>query len=242
MEQGVWQGSENLNPEDTLESVLKHGTLSIGFIGLAECLLSLVGKHHGESAESQELGLRIVRYMRDLCDRFSKETGLNFSLLATPAEGLSGRFTEMDVEKFGIIPKVNDHGFYTNSSHVPVDFKTTTEHKIQVEAPYHELENAGHILYCKMNGDPSKNLEAYEKIIRTMCENNVGYGAINFDQDHCKKCGHIGLIGDECPECKAKDADGYIERIRRITGYLVGDTKDRWNKGKLAELKARENV
>jgi len=235
MGQHVWLGSENLKPNDTLESVLKHGSLSIGFIGLAEALILMTGHHHGESEESQKEGLAIVKHMRDYCDRMTEKYNLNFTLLATPAEGLSGRFTKIDRAKFGDIPGITDKGFYTNSCHIPVDYKCSAFHKIKVEAPYHALCNAGHILYVKMDGDATQNLEAYEKIVRCMHDNNVGYGAINIDVDYCPNCHKSGIFNeDKCPFC------GYdhIDRIRRITGYLVG-TLDNWNNGKLAEYRKR---
>jgi ribonucleoside-triphosphate reductase len=242
MREHVWYGSENLDLEDSLETVLKHGTLSIGFIGLAETLQVLTGHSHDEDPESQKMGLEIVSFMRNYCDAISQEQSLNFTLLATPAEGLSGRFTELDKKRFGVIQGITDKGFYTNSSHVPVDHKITAFKKIEIEAPYHALENAGHIMYVKMDGDPSMNMDAYEKIIRAMHDKGAGYAAINFDQDRCTACGHIGIIGTECPKCGAKDSEGYINRIRRITGYLVGNVRDKWNRGKLAELKMRVNT
>ena len=231
MGQHVWLDSEKLSKNDTLESVLKHGSLSIGFIGLAETLKVMTGFHHGESEEAQKKGLEIVKYMRDYCDRMTEQYKLNFTLLATPAEGLSGRFTKLDRAKFGDIPGITDKGFYTNSCHVPVEYPCSAFHKIQVEAPYHALCNAGHILYVHMDGDATKNLEAYEKIVRCMHDNNVGYGAVNIDVDYCRNCHKSGIFNeDNCPFCGSTE----IDRIRRITGYLVGSLEG-WNPGKKAE-------
>ena len=231
MGQHVWLDSEKLSRNDTLESVLKHGSLSIGFIGLAETLKVMTGFHHGESEEAQKKGLEIVKYMRDYCDKMTEQYKLNFTLLATPAEGLSGRFTKLDRAKFGDIPGITDKGFYTNSCHVPVEYPCSAFHKIQVEAPYHALCNAGHILYVHMDGDATKNLEAYEKIVRCMHDNNVGYGAVNIDVDYCRNCHKTGIFNeDKCPFCGSPE----IDRIRRITGYLVGSLEG-WNPGKKAE-------
>lgn len=238
MGENVWLGSEKLNADDELREVLKHGSLSIGFIGLAETLIAMTGKHHGEDEEVNKIGIQIIKHMRDYCDAMSKKYNLNFTLLATPAEGLSDRFTNIDRKKFGKIKGITDKGFYTNSCHLPVDFKCSVFHKIKTEAPYHELCNAGHILYVKVDGDASKNLDAYEKIVRCMHDNNVGYGAVNIDVDFCRSCHFNGIIdGDECPVCGSKE----IDRIRRITGYLVG-TLDRWGNGKKLEFKLRTNV
>lgn len=237
--QGVWIDSENLKPGDRLRKVLKHGTLSIGFIGLAECLKALTGKHHGESEESQKLGLEIIKFMRKKCNEYAKEYNLNFTLLATPAEGLSGRFTAIDTSIYGKIKGVTDREYYTNSFHVPVYYKTTVEKKIKTEAPYHAFTNAGHISYIELDGDTTKNVDAFEKIIRIMKESGIGYGAINHPVDRDAICGYTGVIDDECPGCGRKDEnDGTIERIRRITGYLVG-TVDRFNNSKRAEVEDR---
>ena len=241
MGQGNWIGSEKLNPNDKLRDVIKHGTLSIDFIGLAETLVAMVGKHHGESAESQELGLDIVSHMRERCDELSKKHHLNFSLLATPAEGLAGRFTKMDKKLYGEIKGVTDREFYTNSFHVPVYYPISAFDKIDIEAPYHALCNAGHITYIEMDGDPSDNIEAFKAIIRHMKEAGIGYGSVNHPVDRDPVCGFSGIIkGDVCPSCGRHEHDGEygFERLRRITGYLVGSL-ERWNDAKRAEEAAR---
>ncbi|WP_329385533.1 anaerobic ribonucleoside triphosphate reductase [Anaerofustis butyriciformans] len=236
MGEGVWLDSENLKPDDTVGEVLKHGTLTVGFIGLAETLTALVGKHHGESEESEKLGLEIVTHMRERLDDVTNKTHLNFSLIATPAEGLSGRFVKMDKKRYGIIPGVTDKDYYTNSFHVPVGYEISAFEKIKKEAPFHALTNGGHITYVELDGDTTKNLEAFEKIVRCMKEMGLGYGAINHPVDRDPVCGYNGVIYDECPCChrKENDTDVPFERIRRITGYLVG-TLDRFNNGKRAE-------
>lgn len=239
MGDGVWLDSEKLGPDDEVREVLKHGTLTVGFIGLAECLKALTGKHHGESPEAQKLGLEIVEHMRRRMDEAAKEHHLNFSLLATPAEGLSGRFVEMDRKRYGSIPGVTDREYYTNSFHVPVYFPISAYDKIRLEAPYHAMTNGGHITYIEMDGDPTKNPEAFESVIRCMKENGVGYGAINHPVDHDPVCGFNGIIGDTCPKCGRSESEGPgFERIRRITGYLVG-TLDRFNNAKRAEVRDR---
>ena len=239
MGEGVWRGSETLKAEDPVGKVLDEGTLSIGFIGLAETLKALCGAHHGESEEAQALGLKIVGYIRDFCDRSSKEYGLNFTCLATPAESLSGRFVRMDREKYGVIEGVTDREYYTNSFHVPVYFPISAFKKIQIEAPYHALTNAGHISYVEMDGDASQNLKAFEKIVRCMKESGIGYGSINHPVDRDPVCGYNGIIGDTCPGCGRKESqDQPFERVRRITGYLVG-TLDKWNDAKRAEERDR---
>jgi ribonucleoside-triphosphate reductase len=238
MGQGVWLDSEKLGHNDSIAEVLKHGTLSVGFIGLAEALVALTGKHHGESQESRNLGLEIVSFMRKYLDDKAAETKLNFSLLATPAEGLSGRFVRIDKQKFGEIPGVTDREYYTNSFHVPVYFPISAYEKIQIEAPYHELTNAGHITYVELDGDASTNLEAFEKIIRTMKESGIGYGSINHPVDRDPVCGYSGIIGETCPKCNRTEDDRHFERIRRITGYLVG-TLERFNNAKRAEERDR---
>lgn len=236
MGQGIWIDSDKLSPDDSIEEVLKHGTLSVGFIGLAETLKALIGKHHGESEEARELGLEIVTAMRKRLDEEAKRTGLNFSLLATPAEGLSGRFVRMDAKKYGIIEGVTDREYYTNSFHVPVYYPISAFEKIKIEAPYHELTNAGHISYIELDGDPLENLNAFEKIVRCMKESGIGYGAINHPVDRDPCCGYTGIIGETCPCCGRKENSNNVafDRIRRITGYLVG-TLDRFNNGKRAE-------
>ena len=217
MGQGVWLDSEKLKPEDTVEEVLKHGTLSMGFIGLAECLKCLIGEHHGESQAAQNLGLEIVGLMRKRMDEETKKTGLNFTLLATPAEGLSGRFVRIDKEKYGIIPGVTDRDYYTNSFHVPVYYQINAFDKIHIEAPYHALTNAGHITYVELDGDPLKNLDAFERIIREMKEAGVGYGSINHPVDRDPVCGFTGIIDNECPICGRRDdhVDTGMERVSR---------------------------
>ena len=221
MGQGVWIDSEKLSINDEVAEVLKHGTLSVGFIGLAETLKSLIGKHHGESEEARELGLEIVTHMRERMDEETKRTGLNFSLLATPAEGLSGRFVRMDKKRYGEIAGVTDRDYYTNSFHVPVYYNISAFEKIKIEAPYHALTNAGHISYIELDGDPSTNLAAFEKVIRCMKEQGIGYGAINHPVDRDPACGYTGIIGDKCPMCGRSEAEHskiYKERIPRIKG------------------------
>lgn len=240
MGQGVWIDSDKLGPNDSIAEIIKHGTLSMGFIGLAECLKALMGSHHGESVEAQKMGLQIVGYMRKRMDEKSRETGLNWTLLATPAEGLSGRFVRLDKQKYGIIPGVTDREYYTNSFHVPVYYNINAFDKIKIEGPYHELTNAGHISYIELDGDPCKNLDAFEQVVRCMKENGIGYGSINHPVDRDPVCGYTGVIDNECPYCgrKEEDDDVGFERIRRITGYLVG-TMDMWNDAKTAEEKDR---
>jgi ribonucleoside-triphosphate reductase len=236
MGQGVWLDSEKLGPFDEVREILKHGTLTVGFIGLAETLTALIGEHHGQSARAQNLGLEIVSHLRARCDKESKERNLNVTLIATPAEGLSGRFVKLDRERFGTLAGITDREYYTNSFHVPVYHKINAYDKIKIEAPYHALTNAGHISYVEMDGNPLDNLEAFEKIIHFMYECGVGYGSINHPVDRDPVCGYTGVIGDECPNCGRHEDDGKLkfERIRRITGYLVG-TLDRFNNGKRAE-------
>lgn len=236
MGQGVWIDSDKLDKEDKIGEIIKHGSLSIGFIGLAETLVALIGKHHGESSEAQDLGLRIIRFMNSKAQEFAKEHKLNFSILATPAEGLSSRFTKMDKKKFGEIPGVTDREYYTNSFHIPVYFPISAYQKIQLEAPYHALCPAGHISYIEMDGDPSQNVEAFVHIIKAMKKAGIGYGAINHPVDRCPICGYSGVIKDECPNCGFVDGtDGkHVIALRRITGYLVG-TLERFNDGKRAE-------
>lgn len=238
MGQGVWEGSDNLGPEDKLAEVIKQGTLTVGFIGLAECLVALIGEHHGESQEAQDLGLKIISHMRKRMDDASKEYKLNFSLIATPAEGLSGRFTRIDRKVYGELKGITDREYYTNSFHVPVHYKLSAFEKIEKEAPYHELTNAGHITYVELDGNPSDNLEAFETIIRAMKDLGIGYGSINHPVDRDPVCGFSGVIdGSTCPVCgrNEDESDIKFERIRRITGYLVG-TVDRFNNAKKAEV------
>ena len=234
MGQGIWIDSDKLGPDDEVGEILKHGSLSVGFIGLAEALKALIGEHHGESERARELGYEIISTMRRRVDEEAARTQLNFSLLATPAEGLSGRFVRIDAKKYGVIPGVTDRDYYTNSFHVPVYYPISAFDKIKIEAPYHELTNAGHISYIEMDGDPVQNLDAFEKVVRCMKESGIGYGSINHPVDRDPVCGFTGIIGDTCPQCGRTEGDVPFERIRRITGYLVG-TLDRFNNGKRAE-------
>lgn len=238
MGQGVWRGSDKLGLDDKLDSVIKEGTLTVGFIGLAECLIGLIGKHHGESEEAQELGLKIISHMRKRMDDASKYYNLNFSLIATPAEGLSGRFTRIDRNIYGEIKGITDKEYYTNSFHIPVYYNISAFDKIRLEAPYHNLTNAGHITYIELDGNPLDNLEAFETVIRAMKEQGIGYGSINHPVDRDPICGFSGVIqGSICPSCGRNEEASSIkfERIRRITGYLVG-TVDRFNNAKQAEV------
>ena len=231
----LWEGSENIEKGETIESVINQGTLGMGFIGLAECLIALVGKHHGESDEAQTLGLRIVGHMRSRANEFSERYGHNFSVLATPAEGLSGRFTKRDRKSFGVIEGVTDKDYYTNSNHIPVYYHCSPRHKAKIEGPYHELTRGGHIFYVEIDGDATHNEDAIRDIVDLMDKNNIGYGSVNHNRNHCPYCGYEDAQKDvkHCPKCGTQ-----FETIQRITGYLVGTT-DRWNSGKLAELKDR---
>lgn len=231
----LWNGTENLSPDDTIERVINQGTLGIGFIGLAECLIALIGKHHGESEEAQQLGLRIVGHMRSRANEYCEKYGHNYSVLATPAEGLSGRFTKKDRATFGVIPGVTDKDYYTNSNHVPVYYHCSPRHKAKIEAPYHELTRGGHIFYVEIDGDATHNEECIMQIVDMLDKYNMGYGSVNHNRNHCPKCGYENAEKGQhtCPKCGTK-----FETIQRITGYLVGTT-DRWNSGKLAELKDR---
>ena len=232
----LWSGAEQLSPNETIEKVINQGTLSIGFIGLAECLKALLGAHHGESDEAQQLGLRIVDYMRCRCNEFSEKYHHNFSLLATPAEGLSGKFTKIDRKKFGVLEGITDRDYYTNSNHVPVYYKCSARHKAEVEAPYHEMTRAGHIFYVEMDGDATHNPQAIMNVVDMMDHYNMGYGSVNHNRNRCLDCGFENAEAnlEVCPQCGSK----HLDRLQRITGYLVGTT-DRWNSGKLAELKDR---
>ena len=232
----LWVGADKLNPTDTIESVINHGTLGIGFIGLAECLKALIGKHHGESEEAQELGLKIVTYMRDRANEFSEQYHHNYSVLATPAEGLSGKFTKKDRKEFGVIPGVTDRDYYTNSNHVPVYYKCTALKKAQVEAPYHDLTRGGHIFYVEMDGDATHNPSVIASVVDMMDKYNMGYGSVNHNRNRCLDCGYENADAnlEVCPKCGSH----HIDKLQRITGYLVGTT-DRWNSGKLAELHDR---
>lgn len=238
MGEHVWMDSEKLGWDDEVREVLKHGTLSIGFIGLAETLKALLGKHHGESMAAQNLGLEIIGHMRRRMDDESQKTHMNYTLIATPAEGLSGRFVKMDRERYGSIPGVTDREYYTNSFHIPVYHPISAFDKIRLEAPYHELTNAGHISYVEMDGDPTQNLDAFEAVVRCMHDAGIGYGSINHPIDRDPVCGFNGIIGDTCPCCGRAEEEVHFERIRRITGYLVG-TLERFNNGKRAEERDR---
>ena len=232
----LWIGGERLKPTDTVESVINQGTLGIGFIGLAECLVALIGKHHGESEEAQELGLKIVTYMRDRVNEFCENYHHNYSVLATPAEGLAGRFTKKDRRDFGVIPGVTDRDYYTNSNHVPVYYKCSARHKAEVEAPYHDLTRGGHIFYVEIDGDATHNPQVIMSVVDMMDRLNMGYGSVNHNRNRCMDCGYENATQDlkECPRCHSHN----IDRLQRITGYPVGTT-DRWNSGKLAELNDR---
>ncbi len=233
---GLWMGSEKLDDNDSIESVINQGTLSIGFIGLAECLIALCGKHHGESEEAQELGLRIISHMAEKINGFAETYQHNFTFLATPAEGLSGKFTKRDKKTFGVLPGITDKDYYTNSSHVPVYYHCSPEHKAKIEGPYHKYENAGHIFYVEIDGDATHNPEAIMQIVDLMDKYDIGYGSVNHNRNRCLDCGFENAEKDlkECPHCHGH----HIDTLQRITGYLVGTT-DRWNSGKLAELKDR---
>ena len=232
----LWIGCEKLKSNDTIASVINQGTLGIGFIGLAECLVALTGKHHGESETSQQLGLKIVTYMRDRANQFSEQYQHNYSILATPAEGLSGRFTRRDRKQFGLIPGVTDRTYYTNSNHVPVYYKCSARHKAEVEAPYHDLTRGGHIFYVEMDGDATHNPEAIMRVVDMMDKYNIGYGSVNHNRNRCLDCGYENAEThlEVCPKC----GSSHIDRLQRITGYLVGTT-DRWNQAKLSELNDR---
>ena len=236
MGQGVWIDSDKLGPNEEVREILKHGTLTTGFIGLAECLKALIGEHHGESEKAQKLGLEIISHMRKRMDEAADKYNLNFSLIATPAEGLSGRFVRIDAKKYGKIPGVTDRTYYTNSFHVPVYYGISAWEKIKKEAPYHALTNGGHISYIELDGDPTQNIDAFEQVVRCMKESGIGYGSINHPVDRDPVCGYTGIINDVCPLCGRQESQEgpAFERIRRITGYLVG-TVDRFNNAKQAE-------
>ena len=234
--QCLWIGADKLNPMDSIESVINQGTLGIGFIGLAECLVALVGKHHGESEEAQELGVKIVTYMRDRANEFCERYHHNYSILATPAEGLSGKFTKKDRKEFGIVPGVTDRDYYTNSNHVPVYYKCSARHKAEIEAPYHDLTRGGHIFYVEIDGDATHNPQVIMSVVDMMDQLNMGYGSVNHNRNRCMDCGYENADDhlEKCPKCGSAN----IDKLQRITGYLVGTT-DRWNSGKLAELNDR---
>ena len=234
--QCLWVGADKLKPMDTIESVINQGTLGIGFIGLAECLVALIGKHHGESEKAQELGLKIITYMRDRVNEFCDRYHHNYSVLATPAEGLSGKFTKKDRKEFGVIPGVTDRDYYTNSNHVPVYYKCSARHKAEVEAPYHNLTRGGHIFYVEIDGDATHNPQVIMSVVDMMDQLNMGYGSVNHNRNRCMDCGYENADDHltQCPKCGSTN----IDKLQRITGYLVGTT-DRWNSGKLAELNDR---
>ena len=232
----LWNGADALGPNDRVEPVLNQGTLGIGFIGLAEALIALTGKHHGESEEAQALGLKIVSHMRSRANEYSEKYGHNYSVLATPAEGLSGKFTAKDRKSFGVIPGVTDKIYYTNSNHVPVYYKCSPRHKAKIEAPYHELTRGGHIFYVEIDGDATHNPQAIADIVDLMDKHNIGYCSVNHNRNRCMDCGYEDAAENltECPKCHSHN----IDKLQRITGYLVGTT-DRWNSAKLAELNDR---
>ena len=232
----LWLGADQLNPNDSIEAVINQGTLSIGFIGLAECLKALLGVHHGESDEAQKLGLKIVSYMRERCNEYTEKYHHNFSVLATPAEGLSGKFTKIDRKEFGMLEGITDRDYYTNSNHVPVYYKCSARHKAEVEAPYHEMTRAGHIFYVEIDGDATHNPQVIMNVVDMMDHYNMGYGSVNHNRNRCMECGYENADAhlESCPRCGST----HIDRLQRITGYLVGTT-DRWNSGKLAELNDR---
>lgn len=232
----LWLGADQLNPNDSIEAVINQGTLSIGFIGLAECLKALLGVHHGESDEAQKLGLKIVSYMRERCNEYTEKYHHNFSVLATPAEGLSGKFTKIDRKEFGVLEGITDRDYYTNSNHVPVYYKCSARHKAEVEAPYHEMTRAGHIFYVEIDGDATHNPQVIMNVVDMMDHYNMGYGSVNHNRNRCMDCGYENADThlESCPRCGST----HIDRLQRITGYLVGTT-DRWNSGKLAELNDR---
>ena len=238
MGQGVWIDSDKLGPDDEIREVIKHGTMSIGFVGLAETLIALYGHHHGEGKEYWDKGYAIIKHMREYTDKISNEMKLNFGLLATPAEGYAGKALRQCKSKFGIVKGVTDKEYLTNSNHILVNFDISAEEKIKLEAPFHELCNAGHICYVELDGDLTKNTKAIETIVKCMHDNNIGYGAINHPVDRDPVCGYTGIINDECPNCHRKEDDTHFERIRRITGYLTS-TLDKWNDAKKAEERDR---
>ena len=234
MGQNLYLGSENIGPDDTIGDAIKNGTLGVGFIGLAEALTALIGCHHGEDEDARELAMSIMNKMRSYTDHFSEKYDLNFVLYATPAEGLSGRFIEMDRKKYGSIPAVTNKDYYTNSFHIPVNYAISLFEKISIEGAFHSFCNSGHISYVELDAPPLHNTDAVEKIIRHMAASDVGYGGINYPIDECRSCNYAGLINDDCPQC----GSGAIRRIRRITGYL--STEDRFNSAKFSELKDRK--
>lgn len=239
MREGVWEGGEQLHPDEPVGELLKHGTLSIGFIGLAECLKALLGQHHGESELAYKEGVKIVETMRAFCDRKSEEYNLNITLFATPAEGLSGKFTQMDREQYGQIPEVTDREYYTNSFHIPVYYSMSCARKIELESPFHELCNAGAISYVELDGNVRHNQMALRKIIQYALAQNMGYFSVNHPIDRCPDCGYEGVIGTSCPSCGVTEEQVHFSRLRRVTGYLTGDYTIRFNEAKQAEVRDR---
>ncbi|OME97229.1 anaerobic ribonucleoside-triphosphate reductase [Paenibacillus amylolyticus] len=239
MREGVWEGGEQLGPNEPVAELLKHGTLSLGFIGLAECMTALYGRHHGQDPHVHREALNIIRTMREFCDRMSEQHNLNITLFATPAEGLSGKFTKIDRERYGIIPGVNDREYYTNSFHIPVYHTLPAYRKIELEAPFHTLCNAGAISYVELDGNVRANTAAFLRIVQYALAQDIGYFSINHPIDRCPACGYEGVIGDVCPNCEAHENHVHFQRLRRVTGYLTGDYKVRFNAAKQAEVRDR---
>ncbi|MFS0872355.1 anaerobic ribonucleoside triphosphate reductase [Paenibacillus xylanilyticus] len=239
MREGVWEGGEQLAPDEPVAELLKHGTLSIGFIGLAECMTALYGRHHGQDPHIHREALNVIRTMREFCDRMSEQHNLNVTLFATPAEGLSGKFTKIDRERYGLIPGVNDREYYTNSFHIPVYYTLPAYRKIELEAPFHTLCNAGAISYVELDGNVRANTSAFQRIVQYALAQDIGYFSINHPIDRCPACGYEGVIGDVCPGCEAHENHVHFQRLRRVTGYLTGDYKVRFNSAKQAEVRDR---
>ncbi|NGM81232.1 DUF3029 family protein [Paenibacillus sp. 7124] len=239
MREGVWEGGEELSPDDEVRDLLKHGTLSIGFIGLAECMRALYGRHHGENAEVYAAAYEIIARMREFCDEAADEYDLNISLFATPAEGLAGKFTKVGRLQFGAIPGITDREYYTNSFHIPVYYRLPAAKKIELEAPFHALCNAGAISYVELDGNARNNSAAFMRIVQFALAKDIGYFSVNHPIDRCPACGYEGIIGDECPSCGAEESEVPMSRIRRVTGYLTGDYKTRFNLAKQAEVRDR---
>ncbi len=239
MREGVWENGEKLNPDDDVRELLKHGTVSIGFIGLAECLKAMYGKHHGEDEKVWDKGYQIIKYMKEYCDRKSDEYNMNISLFATPAEGTAGKFTKKDKKDFGEIEGVTNRAYYTNSFHIPVYYPITAYKKIELEAPFHELCNAGAISYIELDGNARNNQEAFMKIVQFALRNNISYFSVNHPVDRCPVCSYEGIIGSVCPKCGVEEKEVHFSRLRRVTGYLTGDYQTRFNSAKQAEVEDR---
>ncbi|KGP79501.1 MULTISPECIES: anaerobic ribonucleoside triphosphate reductase [unclassified Paenibacillus] len=239
MREGVWEGGEQLAPDEPVADLLKHGTLSLGFIGLAECMTALYGRHHGQDLHVHREALNIIRTMREFCDRMSELHNLNITLFATPAEGLSGKFTKLDRERYGSIMGVNDREYYTNSFHIPVYHTLPAYRKIELEAPFHKLCNAGAISYVELDGNVRANTTAFQRIVQYALAQDIGYFSINHPIDRCPACGYEGVIGEVCPGCEAHENQVHFQRLRRVTGYLTGDYKVRFNTAKQAEVRDR---